>query len=162
MSANLENKKQVVTQINQTISGATTVVLAQYQSVTVSQMTHVRSNARKANVYLHVLKNTLARRAVKGTTFEPLADKMSGPLIYSISADPVAAAKIIYDFAKTNEAVKIVAGMMGSKMLDAAAINKLAVIPSRVELLSTLLGMMKQIPAQLVRTLAAIRDQKAA
>ena len=162
MSANLENKKQVVTQINQTISGATTVVLAQYQSVTVSQMTHVRSNARKANVYLHVLKNTLARRAVKGTTFEPLADKMSGPLIYSISADPVAAAKIIYDFAKTNEAVKIVAGMMGSKMLDAAAINKLAIIPSRVELLSTLLGMMKQIPAQLVRTLAAIRDQKAA
>ena len=161
MSANLENKKQVVTQINQTISGATTVVLAQYQSVTVSQMTHVRSNARKANVYLHVLKNTLARRAVKGTTFEPLADKMSGPLIYSISADPVAAAKIIYDFAKTNEAVKIVAGMMGSKMLDAAAINKLAIIPSRVELLSTLLGMMKQIPAQLVRTLAAIRDQKA-
>ncbi len=160
MSLNLESKKTVVAGVSKTLNTAQTVVLAEYQGVTVAQMTALRANARKSEVYLHVLKNTLARIAVKDTKFAPLADKMSGQLVYAISEDAVAAAKVVNDFAKSNEALKIVAGQYNEKLLDVVEVKKLASIPSRNELLAQVMGVMQQIPASFVRVVAAIRDQK--
>jgi large subunit ribosomal protein L10 len=160
MSLNLESKKTVVAGVSKTLNTAQTVVLAEYQGVTVEQMTALRANARKSEVYLHVLKNTLARIAVKDTKFAPLADKMSGQLVYAISEDAVAAAKVVNDFAKSNEALKIVAGQYNEKLLDVVEVKKLASIPSRNELLAMAMGVMQQIPASFVRVVAAIRDQK--
>jgi large subunit ribosomal protein L10 len=160
LSLNLESKKAVVAKVAETLRSAQTIVIAQYQGATVEKMTTVRANARKANVYLHVVKNTLARKATEGTKFAPLADQMVGPLLYSVSEDPVAAAKIVSNFAKENAAVKIVAGMYNDKLLDVAGVNQLAAIPSRDELLAMVMGVMQQIPASFVRCLAAIKDQK--
>ncbi|TXH54638.1 MAG: 50S ribosomal protein L10 [Bacteroidia bacterium] len=160
MSSNLENKKTAVADFLHVINEAQTVVVAQYQGVPVDQMTAIRKVARESNVYLHVLKNTLARIAVTNTKFAPLADKLVGPLVYSISSDPVAAAKVVHDFAKSNDKVKIIAGMFDETLLDEAGIKKLAVIPSRNELLSMVIGVMQQIPASFVRVVAAVKDQK--
>ena len=160
MSLNLENKKSVVAGVAETLKDAQTIVIVEYQGVSVANMTVVRAEARKANVYLHVLKNTLARKAVAGTKFELLAQQMSGPLVYGVSADPVAAAKVVADFAKANDKVKIVAGMFNDKLLNEAEVKQLAAIPSRNELLSMLMGVMQQVPAGFVRAVAAIRDQK--
>lgn len=160
MSLNLESKKAEVAQVVETLKSAQTVVIAEYQGVTVKGLTTIRAKARATKVYLHVLKNTLARIAVNGTQFALLAEKMSGPLVYSISQDPVAAAKIISDFAKENEVVKIIAGMYNDKLLDVAGVKHLASIPSREELLSMVLGVMQQVPASFVRCVAAIKDQK--
>jgi large subunit ribosomal protein L10 len=160
LSLNLESKKTVVAEINKILQGAATIVIAQYQGVTVDQLTTIRKEARKSNVYLHVLKNTLARRAVSGTKFEPLADKMVGPLIYGISGDPVAAAKVVNDFAKANSTVKLVGGMFNDKLLDVASVKQLAATPGREQLLAMLLGTMQQIPASFARVIAAIRDKK--
>ena len=160
MGLNLEMKQAVVAGVVEALENAQTVVIAQYQGVTVDKMTMVRKNARNSDVYLHVLKNTLARKAVTGTVFEPLAEKMSGQLIYSVSKDPVAAAKVINDFAKENEAVKIVAGMFNDKLLSVAEVKQLANTPSKDELLSMVMGVMLQVPASFVRVVAAIRDQK--
>lgn len=162
MSLNLESKKTVVAGVSNTLNTAQTVVLAEYQGVTVEQMTALRASARKSDVYLRVLKNTLARIAVKDTKFAPLADKMSGQLVYAISEDAVAAARVVNDFAKSNEALKIVAGQYDEKLLNVAEVKKLASIPSRNELLAQVMGVMQQIPASFVRVVAAIRDQKEA
>lgn len=158
----MESKKTVVASVANTLSTAQTLVIAKYQGVTVGQMTVLRANARKANVSLRVLKNTLARIAVKDTKFAPLADKMSGQLVYAMSDDAIAAAKIVNDFAKSNEALKIVAGQYDEKLLDVNEVKKLASIPSRNELLAQVMGVMQQIPASFVRAVAAIRDQKEA
>lgn len=160
MSLNLESKKAVVAEVSDQLKSAQTVVLAQYAGVTVDKMTVVRAKARKEKVYLHIVKNTLVRKAVEGTKFAPLSDKMVGPLVYSVSEDPVAAAKIINEFAKENDAVKIVAGMYNEKELDVAGVKQLASIPSRDELLAQLMGVMLQVPAGFVRCLAAIKEQK--
>lgn len=162
MSSNLENKKTVVAGVSETLGKAQTFVAAAYHGVTVENLTVTRAKARAANVYLHVLKNTLVRKAVADTKFAPIADKLVGPLIYAISEDPVAAAKIIGDFAKDNEAVQIVAGMYNELLLDVKGIKHLASIPSRNELLAQVMGTMLQIPSGFVRVVAAIRDQKAA
>lgn len=162
MSLNLESKKEVVSSVSKTLEKAQTVVIAEYKGVTVDKMTKLRANARGLNVYLHVLKNTLARRAVADTKFAPLADKMIGPLMYSISEDPVAAAKVIHEFAKENDAVKIIAGMCNDKQLNNTEVKQLAAIPSRDVLLSQVMGVMQQIPASFVRCVAAIQQQKEA
>lgn len=160
MSLNLDSKKVVVAQVSETLSTAQTVVVAEYAGVTVESLTAIRREARKANVYLHVIKNTLARKAVEGTKFAPLAEKMVGQLIYGVSEDPVAAAKIINEFSKANDKVKIIAGMYNEKLLDTAGVKQLAAIPSREELLAQVMGVMQQIPASFVRLVAAIKDKK--
>lgn len=162
MSANLENKKAVVAGVSEALNKAQTFVAAAYHGVTVDNLTVVRAKARKANVYLHVLKNTLVRKAVAGTKFAPIAEKLVGPLIYAVSEDPVAAAKIIGDFAKDNGTVQIVAGMYNDLLLDVQGVKQLAAIPSRDELLAQVMGTMLQIPSGFVRVVAAIRDQKSA
>lgn len=171
MSLNLEGKKEVVAEVSARLKSAQTVVLAEYRGLPVEDITVLRSRARASGVYLRVLKNTLARRAVQGTPFEKLADQMVGPLAYGISDDPVAAAKVLHAYAKGNEKLVIKGGMMPNYLMTAKEVGNLATMPSREELLSKLLGTMQapiakfvqtlnEVPARFVRTVAAVRDQK--
>ncbi|MCC6611366.1 MAG: 50S ribosomal protein L10 [Burkholderiales bacterium] len=171
MGLNLDEKKAAVAEISARIAQAQSVVVAEYRGLEVEGMTELRRKARASGVYLRVLKNTLARRAVKDTPFEKLADQMAGPLIYGISSDPVASAKVLSDFAKANEKVVVKAGAMPGSLLSAAEVKSLATMPSREELLAQLLGTMQEpiaklartlneVPARFARTLAAVRDAR--
>ncbi|MFY9260309.1 MAG: 50S ribosomal protein L10 [Gallionella sp.] len=156
MSLNLQEKQAVVAEVSAQVALSQTIVLAEYRGIAVADITKLRATARQSGVYFHVLKNTLARRAVQGTPFEALADKMVGPLVYSMSTDAVAAAKIVFDFAKTNNKLVIKAGAMGSVMMDAEQVAVLAATPSRDELIARLMATMNATTAKFVRTLAAI------
>lgn len=162
LSLNLQEKQAIVAEVNQQVAQAQTIVLAEYRGIVVSDITRLRATARKSGVYFRVLKNTLARRAVQGTPFEALAEKMVGPLIYSISADPVAAAKIVHEFAKTNGKLVIKAGAMVGSLMSAEQVTVLAAIPSRNELIARLMATMNAATSTFVRGLAAIRDKKEA
>jgi len=159
---NVQDKKAIVADVGAQLAGAQTVVLAEYRGIPVEQLTKLRANARDQGVYLRVLKNTLARRAAQGTQFEPLADSMVGPLIYGISADPIASAKVLQNFAKTQDLLVIKAGLYNGKLLDVAGVKALATIPSREELLSMLLGVMLAPVSAMARVLGAVAAQKAA
>ena len=161
MSLNLNDKKAVVAEISAKVASAQTIVVAEYRGIQVGHLTQLRAKARDQGVYLRVLKNTLARRAVEGTAFADLASAMTGPLIYSISDDVVAAAKVINDFAKTNDKLVVKAGNYAGKSLDKAAVAALANIPSREVLLAQVLGMMLVPVASFTRGLAALAAQKA-
>jgi len=158
---NVEDKKAIVADVGAQLAGAQTVVLAEYRGIPVEELTKLRASARSQGVYLRVLKNTLARRAAQGTQFEPLADSMVGPLIYGISADPIASAKVLQGFAKTQDKLVITAGLYNGKLLDVAGVKALA-IPSRDELLSQLLGVMLAPVSAMARVLGAVAAQKAA
>lgn len=160
MSLNLEDKKAVVAEVAEQIAQAQTVVLAEYNGIEVPNLTVLRSKAREAGVYLRVVKNTLVRRAVADTQFASLAEHMTGPLIYSISADPVAAAKVLNDFAKGNDKLVLKAGSYAGKVLDKAGVQALASIPSRDELLSKLLGVMKAPVSSFAGAMAALAKQR--
>lgn len=171
MSLNLEQKQAVVAEVSEQLAKAQTVILAEYRSVPVKDMTELRRKARSSGVYLRVLKNTLARRAVAETPFKGLTDKMVGPLAYGISSDPVAAAKVLQEFAKENEKFVIKAGAMPNVMMSAREVADLARMPSRQELLAKLVGTMQapiakfvrtlnEVPGKFVRAVAAVRDQK--
>ena len=171
MSLNIEGKKEVVAEVSERLKKAQAVVLAEYRGLPVEDITILRSQARASGVYLRVLKNTLARRAVQGTPFEKLADQMVGPLAYGISDDPVAAAKVLHAYAKGNEKLVIKGGAMPGQVMSAKEIGQLATMPSREELLAKLLGTMQapvakfvqtlnEVPSKFVRTLAAYRDAK--
>ncbi len=162
MGLNLQEKQAVVAEVSAQVAQAQTVVLAEYRGIPVAEITKLRANARQSGVYFHVLKNTLARRAVQGTPFEGLADQMVGPLVYSISADAVAAAKVVHEFAKTNDKLVIKAGAYNGKMLDKAAVAALASVPSKEVLLAQLLGVMQAPVSGFARVLAAVAEQKAA
>jgi large subunit ribosomal protein L10 len=158
---NVQDKKAIVADVGAQLAGAQTVVLAEYRGIPVEQLTKLRASARDQGVYLRVLKNTLARRAAQGTQFEPLADSMVGPLIYGISADPIASAKVLQNFAKTQDKLVITAGLYNGKLLDVAGVKALATIPSRDELLSQLLGVMLAPVSAMARVLGAVAAQKA-
>jgi len=171
LSLNIEGKKEVVAEVSERLKRAQSVVLAEYRGLPVEDITVLRSQARASGVYLRVLKNTLARRAVQGTPFEKLADQMVGPLAYGISNDPVAAAKVLHTYAKGNDKPVIKAGAMANQVLRAKEVGQLATMPSREELLAKLLGTMQapiakfvqtlnEVPGKFVRTVAAVRDQK--
>ena len=162
MPLNVQDKKAIVADVGAQLAGAQTVVLAEYRGIPVEQLTKLRASARDQGVYLRVLKNTLARRAAQGTQFEPLADSMVGPLIYGISADPIASAKVLQGFAKTQDLLVIKAGLYNGKLLDVAGVKALATIPSRDELLSQLLGVMLAPVSAMARVLGAVAAQKAA
>lgn len=161
MPLNVEDKKAIVADVGAQLAAAQTVVLAEYRGIPVEQLTKLRASARDQGVYLRVLKNTLARRAAQGTQFEPLADSMVGPLIYGISADPIASAKVLQNFAKTQDQLVIKAGLYNGKLLDVAGVKALATIPSRDELLSQLLGVMLAPVSAMARVLGAVAAQKA-
>ena len=161
LSLNLQEKQAVVAEVSAQVAQAQTIVLAEYRGIQVADITRLRATARKSGVYFHVLKNTLARRAVQGTPFEALAEKMVGPLVYSMSADAVAAAKVVFDFAKTNDKLVIKAGSMSGSVMSAAQVAVLAATPSRDELIARLMATMNATTGKFVRTLAAIRDKHA-
>lgn len=160
MSLNLESKKAVVAEVSAQVANAQTIVLAEYAGIEVGDLTVLRAKARQSGVYLRVLKNTLARRAVADTPFAPLADQMTGPLIYALSADPVAAAKVLNEFAKSNDKLALKSGVYGGKVLDKAGVQALASIPSREELLAKLLGVMKAPVSGFACAMAALAKQR--
>lgn len=162
MSLNLNDKKAVVAEVAAKVATAQTIVVAEYRGIQVGHLTALRAKARDQGVYLRVLKNTLARRAVEGTAFADIASELTGPLIYSISDDAVAAAKVIADFAKTNDKLVLKAGNYAGKSLDKAAVTALANIPSREVLLAQVVGMMQAPVAGLARGLAALAAKKEA
>ncbi len=162
MSLNRNEKEAVVTDVAAQVARSQTLALAEYRGMTVEHLNALRKIAREKGVYLHVLKNSLARRAVAGTPFEVAADSMAGPLIYGFSEDAVAAAKIISDFAKTNDKLIIKAGAHAGKVLDAKGVQSLASIPSKEVLLSQLLGLMMSPVSRMARVLAALAEKRGA
>ena len=160
MGLNLNDKKAVVAEISAKVASAQTIVLAEYRGIEVGHLTQLRAKARSGGVYLRVLKNTLARRAVEGTAFSGLASEMTGPLIYAISEDAVAAAKILHDFSRSNDKLVIKAGSFAGKPLDKAAVAALANIPTREVLISQLLGVMLAPVSGMARVLAAVAAKK--
>ncbi|MHB1516464.1 MAG: 50S ribosomal protein L10 [Acidiferrobacteraceae bacterium] len=173
MSLNLEQKQAVVAEVAAVIAGAKAAVVAEYSGLTVAQMTGLRRKAHEADVYLKVVKNTLVRRAVIGSEFECLTDHVSGPLAFAVGKDPVAIAKVVSDFAKDNARFVVKVGAMGGRLVSREELEALAKLPAREVLLALLLGTMKapvqkfvqtlnEIPARFVRTLAAVRDARAA
>ncbi len=160
MGLNLNDKKAVVAEVSAQVANAQTIAIAEYRGIEVGDLTVLRKKARESGVYLRVLKNTLVRRAVAGTEFAGLADQMVGPLIYSISADPVAAAKVLNDFAKGNDKLVLKGGSYAGEVLDKAGLQALASIPSREELLSKLLYVMKAPVTGLAVCMGALAKQR--
>jgi large subunit ribosomal protein L10 len=174
MALNLEDKKALVAEVAEVAATAHSVVAAEYRGLTVGQMTELRSKARKSGVYMRVVKNTLARKALAGTSFESVGPKLKGPLVLAFSKDdPGAAARVAKDFAKANDKLKATLVSLGGQVLPAGELDKVASLPTREQALAMLLGVMKA-PIQkfvgtlaapgskLVRTIAAVRDQKQA
>jgi large subunit ribosomal protein L10 len=174
MALKLEDKKALVAEVAEVAATAQSVVAAQYRGLTVSQMTDLRARARKSGVYMRVVKNTLARKALAGTSFESVGPKLKGPLVLAFSKDdPGAAARVVKDFAKGNEKLVATLVALGGQVLPGGELEKVASLPTREQALSMLLGVLKApiqklvgtlaAPAsQLARTLAAVRDQKQA
>lgn len=172
MGLNLEQKQAVVAEVSAEVALAQAIVVAEYRGLPVGNMTELRKRARNSGVYLRVLKNTLARRAVTDTPFAGLADQLVGPLAYGISADPVAVAKVLHEFSRENiDKFTIRGGAMPNVMMTPAQVAQLAKMPSRQELLSILVGTMQapiaklartlnEVPGKFVRTLAAVQEQK--
>jgi large subunit ribosomal protein L10 len=168
---NRQEKAAQIEEVSALVAKAQTIVVAEYRGLDVDSVTRLRKQARSQGVQLRVLKNTLARRAVTGTPFAGLADKLVGPLVYGFSADPVAAAKVLASFAKDNDKLVVKAGAMPNYVMDMAGVKALATMPSREELLAKLMATMQapigqfvrtlnEVPARFVRTLAAVRDAK--
>ncbi len=160
MSLNRNEKQTVVTDVAAQVARSQTLALAEYRGLTVANLDTLRRQARDKGVYLHVLKNTLARRAVTGTPFEVAAESMVGPLIYGFSEDAVAAAKVLADFAKTNDKLIVKGGAYAGKALDAEGVKALASVPSKEVLLSQLLGLMQSPISRLARVVAAISEKR--
>jgi len=174
MALNLEDKKALVAEVAAVAAKAQSVVAAEYRGLTVGQMTDLRAKARATGVYVRVVKNTLARKALAGTSFEAVGPKLKGPLVLAFSNDdPGAAARVVKDFAKANEKLVATLVSLGGQILSGKEIDRVASLPTREQALSMLLGVMKapiqkfvatlaEPPAKLARTLAALRDQKQA
>ena len=160
MSLNRSEKEAVVSDVTSLAAKAQTLVMAEYRGITVADMTKLRSAARSNGVSLNVLKNTLARRAVAGSAFEVVADQMSGPLIYGFSVDAVAAAKVVADFAKTNDKLVIRGGAFAGKALDVNGVKQLASIPSKGVLLAQLCGLLMSPISRTAVVLGALAAKK--
>jgi len=163
----------MIEEVSALVAKSSAIVVAEYRGLDVESVTKLRRQARGQGVHLRVFKNTLARRAIGGTAFEGLSDKLVGPLVYGFGSDPVAVAKVLSSFAKDNEKLAIKAGAMANFVMDEKGVKTLATMPSREELLAKLMATMQaplvqfvrtlnEVPARLVRTLAAVRDKQAA
>jgi large subunit ribosomal protein L10 len=161
----------MVSEVSAKLKGAQAVIVAEYRGLNVERVTQLRSRARKSGLYLRVLKNTLARRAVQGTPFEKLSDQLTGPLMYGIAQDPVAGAKVMSEFSREHEQFVIRAGAMPNTVMSAKDVKALALLPSREELLARLMATIQapvaklvrtlnEVPGKFVRTLAALKDQR--
>ena len=162
MSLNRNEKAAVVADVSAQAAKSQTLALAQYRGLTVEHLNKLRREAREKGVYLHVLKNTLARRAVAGTPFEVASESMAGPLIYGFSEDAVSAAKVITDFAKGNDKLVIIGGAYAGKSLSADGVKALAAIPSREVLISQIAGLLKSPIQRFAAVLSALAEKNAA
>jgi len=171
LSLNLDEKKAIVAEVSAQVANAKAIIIAEYRGMEVGQMTQLRAKTRESGVYFRVIKNSLVRRAVAETPYAGLAKHMVGPLVYGISADPVAAAKVLHEFSRDNEKLVIKVGALGEHVMSVTEIVALASLPSREELLARLLGTMQapvakfvqtlnEVPTRFVRGLAMIRDSK--
>jgi large subunit ribosomal protein L10 len=171
LSLSLEQKQAIVTEVAARLARAQAVIVAENRGLDVGAVTGLRVKARKSGLYLRVLKNSLARRAVQGTPFEKLSGQLTGPLMYGIAQDPVAGAKVLADFAKDHERFVIRGGAMANSVMSAQDVKALATMPSRDELLAMLVGTlqapiaklvrtMNEVPGRFARTLAAVRDAR--
>jgi len=160
LSLNRSEKEAVISEVTTLAAQAQTLVIAEYRGITVADMTKLRNQARSNGVSLSVLKNTLARRAVTGSSFEVVADQMTGPLIYGFSVDAIAAAKVVAEFAKTNDKLVIRGGVYGGKALDANGVKQLASIPSKEVLLAQLCGLLMSPMSRTAVVLGALAAKK--
>jgi len=160
LSLNRSEKQAVIEEVTSLAANAQTLVMAEYRGITVADMTKLRVDARSKGVTLSVLKNTLARRAVAGSAFDVVADQMTGPLIYGFSTDAINAAKVVADFAKTNDKLVIRGGATGGKVLDVNGVKQLANIPPKEVLLAQLLGLMQSPISRTARVLAALAEKR--
>lgn len=172
MALNLNDKKAIVAEVADVASTAYSAIAAQYIGLTVEDMTELRVKAREQGVYLRVVKNTLARRAIEGTDFECMSDALVGPLVLAFSQeDPGAAARVIKDFAKENDKLEVKVVSIGGKLLDAGEIEKLAKMPTKDQAISLVMALMlapveklartlNEVPTKVTRAVAAVRDQK--
>jgi large subunit ribosomal protein L10 len=160
LSLNRSEKEAVISEVTNLAAKAQTLVIAEYRGITVADMTKLRSAARNQGVSLSVLKNTLARRAVAGSAFEVVSDQMTGPLIYGFSVDAVAAAKVVADFAKTNDKLVIRGGVLSGKVLDINGVKQLANIPSKEVLLAQLCGLLMSPMSRAAVVLGALAAKK--
>ncbi len=155
MALRLEDKKALVKEVNMVAGDSVTAVAAEYRGLSVAEMTELRKEARKAGVYLRVVKNTLARRAVEGTDFECMQDALNGPILLAFAKeDPGAAARVIKDFAKGHNALQAVSLSAGGQLLPGSDLSKLADLPTLDQARAILLGVMVAPMSQLVRTIA--------
>ncbi len=174
MALNLEQKKAVVAEVNHAASGALSAIAAEYRGLSVSDMTQLRAEARDKGVYLRVVKNTLARRALEGTEFECMRDGLVGPLMLAFSQeDPGAAARLLGDFSKERDQLVVTMVSVGGQLYEPSELKRLASLPTKDQAIGMLMGVMKapiekfvrtlaEPHGKLVRTIAAIRDQKQA
>ena len=172
MAIGLEDKKAIVAEVNEAASGALSLVLADYRGMSAAGMTGLRAKARQEKVYVKIVRNTLARRAVEGTEYECVKDVLVGPTLFAFSMeDPGAAARLLKDFAKENQAFEIKALAVGGELLGADQIDRLATLPTREQALAMLMSVLqapvtklartfKEVPAKVTRVVAAVRDQK--
>jgi large subunit ribosomal protein L10 len=160
LSLNRNEKAAVVTDVSAQAARSQTLALAEYRGLTVEHLNKLRRDARDKGVYLHVLKNTLARRAVSGTPFEVAQGAMVGPLIYGFSEDAVAAAKVVSDFAKGNDKLIVKGGAYAGKMLDADGVKALAAIPSREVLIAQVAGLLKSPIQRFASVLGAVLEKR--
>ncbi len=174
MSLNLEQKQAVVAEVAEVASRAHSAVAAEYRGLTVAQMTELRAKAREVGVYLRVVKNTLARRAFEGTEFDCMGESLTGPLVLAFSQeDPGSAARVVRDYAKQNDKLVAKVIAISGRLVDPKEIDRVANLPTRDQAISMLMAVMKapiekfvrtlnEPHGKLVRTIAAIRDQKQA
>ncbi len=172
MALNIEAKKAIVAEVSEVAASACSAVAAEYRGLTVGQMTALRVKSREAGVYLRVIKNSLARRAIEGTDFECMQDGLTGPLVLAFSQeDPGAAARVISDFTKENDKLVVRLVSVGGQMLDAGEIDRLAKMPTKDQAISMVMSCMLQpveklartlneIPTKVTRCVAAVRDEK--
>jgi large subunit ribosomal protein L10 len=172
VALNIEAKKAIVAEVAEVAATALSAVAAEYRGLTVGQMTELRVKSRESGVYLRVIKNTLARRAVEGTEFECMQDGLTGPLVLAFSQeDPGAAARVISDFTKQNDKLVVRLVSVGGQMLAASEIDRLAKMPTKDQAISMVMSCMMQpveklartlneIPTKVTRCVAAIRDEK--
>ena len=174
MPLTLQQKQAVVSEVTEVASQAHSVIAAEYQGLTVSEMTDLRVKARESNVHLRVVKNTLAKRAFEGTDFGCLNDALQGQMVYAFSMEePGGAARVLKDYAESNKKLVVKLIAFGGELLDPSEIKRLASLPTYDQAISMLMSVMKapveklartmnEVPGKLTRTVAAIRDQKQA
>ena len=171
MGLNRQDKAAVIAEVSEIVSNSASIVIAEYRGLSVEAVTKLRANARKEGVTLRVVKNTLVRRAVEGTEFAGLADQFVGPLVYAFSADPVAAAKVLVNFAKDNDKLVVKGGAMANYVMDVEDLKNLQNIHRSDQLIAKMMATMNEpiakfvrtineVPARFVRTVAAVRDAK--